>query len=177
MKRFRRIMSRVGDVVCVVLMVLTVVLFVRGFWCNDVIMRSSEDGLVACANGGGRIHFSRLSWKGYVPQFPYLNSAWKYEVQEANGLQDYKWWFFFRNGSGDWNVKFPLWFLFLIFAVKPAWSLIAWRWRARRLRTVKRPCVNCGYDLQGNADAATCPECGVAVGAESEEPKAESGAA
>lgn len=37
-------------------------------------------------------------------------------------------------------------------------------WRATLVRPAKRGfCVECGYDLGGNADSHECPECGAAV--------------
>jgi hypothetical protein len=53
----------------------------------------------------------------------------------------------------------PYWFLLLLTAVLPAWTIVdAVR---RRRRTKAGFCEGCGYDLRASSDR--CPECGRAV--------------
>ena len=54
-------------------------------------------------------------------------------------------------------VLLPYWSIALILAVLPT------TWLIKRLR--KRPgcCRHCGYDLRGNRESSTCPECGQAM--------------
>jgi hypothetical protein len=53
----------------------------------------------------------------------------------------------------------PYWFLLLVTAVLPAWSVVA---AVRRRRRIKAGfCQGCGYDLRASEDR--CPECGKAV--------------
>jgi hypothetical protein len=53
MKRFRRTMSRTGDSICIVLMVVTVVMFVRGGWVSDVVAFPHDVGQLDVGPQGG----------------------------------------------------------------------------------------------------------------------------
>jgi hypothetical protein len=61
----------------------------------------------------------------------------------------------------NFAIGFPLWFVFVAFAVAPTIAFIRGpvrRWRRRR----RGLCANCGYDLTGNT-SGLCPECALPV--------------
>jgi len=169
MRKFRRIMSRVGDGVCVVLMVLTVVIFVRGYWGTDVISYETTRCEGSIASDSGRLLVIHLS---HSPMDVQTDVYWNWQPTGNPRLAYYEWWFWYYPGWSGFAVAVPLWFLFLLFAIKPTWSLVTMRRRKQRLQNVAKPCVNCGYDLRGNPGAEVCPECGAKVKAESGERKA-----
>jgi len=60
------------------------------------------------------------------------------------------------------EVRFPLWIPMLLLGAWPMWRL-AFVMRERIMR--EGYCLKCGYDLRGNPDSKTCPECGHAIDA------------
>lgn len=59
-------------------------------------------------------------------------------------------------------ITLPPWLVLMIFALFASYVVL--RWVIRRCRTTNLPssCIQCGYDLTGNA-SGVCPECGTAV--------------
>jgi len=71
-------------------------------------------------------------------------------------------------GKGPWpfggfvyTAGFPLWIPTTIFGLYPAWALVAFVRRRRRLARGNL-CKDCGYNLTGNV-SGVCPECGTEV--------------
>lgn len=165
MKRFRRFISSATDVICVVLMVLTVGLFVRGGWYAHTVFFSTDENVWSISSGQGKVMVRRIynlrPNETFVRAIMGLPPRWSYEEERISRVY-FEWWFKYyhsRIGNGLQVLIFPLWFLFLLFAIKPTCSLVAWR-RSVKLRARQGLCIKCGYNLQGNPDAETCPECG-----------------
>jgi len=161
MRRFRRIMSRTADAICIVLMVLTVVMFVRGLWRIEGVAYKTAYLYMYAGCEGGRLHVG-------IADIPPRASGVLLTGFFSSDVGDFrppKFWFQYEAlpGPTSQTVYIPLWFLFLLFAIKPTWSLIAWRRRRRRDMPGHPLCNNCGYDLHGNT-TDSCPECGARTG-------------
>jgi hypothetical protein len=142
-------------------MVVTVWLFVLQTWRGDSIFYSTENTVWCCESKLGRLRIGMWDDAAAPIAWHIFSDGWVIESIGTRSFRRFKWSFAYDSASNGFYVWIPLWFLFLIFAIKPTWSLIAWRRRVRRLR--KHLCIKCGYDLQGNPDAESCPECGVGV--------------
>ena len=66
-----------------------------------------------------------------------------------------------KRGFRHWNVRFPIWAVFILFAAHPTVAFIRGPLRRRRRRR-KGWCMTCGYDLTGNT-TGICPECGTSA--------------
>lgn len=73
--------------------------------------------------------------------------------------------------KGRWlELRFPTWFLFMLFAPYPTIAFVrgpfrrlCWRY-SRRYRRERGLCERCAYDLTGNT-SGVCPECGTKIAA------------
>ena len=59
------------------------------------------------------------------------------------------------------EVAVPMWALFVVLALYPAWAFLRGPVRRHRRRR-KNLCLHCAYDLTGNV-SGICPECGEGI--------------
>jgi len=155
-------MSRSMNVICIAFLLVligSVALNARGRIAYAEIRRSNND-MVALEFSGYKFTISSYPYRfqglGVAPEKPAIDLS----IVEIKMRPIY--WFDFGSEPPvlNWYVHLPLWFLFLLFAIKPTWSLIAWQRRRKRAAAPGHPlCTECGYDLHGNT-SAVCPECG-----------------
>lgn len=148
------------NVMCVVLVAGLTMLYMRQAHSWDEVRYSVSDTTAFHVNSHyGGLEFIVFDWtpgKGN-PRF-YWNS---YPI---GYLKDgVIWWPDWGHipGSNVRIIAFPLWFLILMFAIKPMWSFVAWYRRRRRIPG-HIYCKHCGYDLHAITSDA-CPECGAAI--------------
>jgi hypothetical protein len=126
---------------------------------NGVVLREVPDALDVNRLAG--LHAPQLVWDRFeVDEYPKSSSPDPYRPQlgflyiprvessTGEGL-----------GAITTIVVFPLWLPTALFGALPAWMLLAWARRRRRVgRHGAGRCRRCGYDLR--ASPARCPECG-----------------
>ena len=86
---------------------------------------------------------------GHAEQFWFVAGVWINTVKWNSGLRYY-------------DVHFPLWMPFVLFAAYPTIAFIRSPARRQRQRRKLGLCVKCGYDLTGNV-TGVCSECGTEV--------------
>ena len=139
-------------------------LFVRQLWWSDHISYYGEGGMIHIALRSGQLKISREEDSVYSYPAGEI-TGWEYH-QLARNAEGFAWWFDVKmTGRTSYpptltgRFSMPVWFLILLFSIKPTWSVIAWR-RRRRFKTDGHlVCASCGYDLHG-IEGNRCPECG-----------------
>jgi hypothetical protein len=104
----------------------------------------------------GVVYYSRFA----PSPVPVGSSEYVYRVMGMKRTT-WTWWFVYDDSPGGCNLQIPLWAPFLLTAA-PAGFL--WRGeiiaRRRRRAVAQGKCGGCGYDRDGLARDAKCPECG-----------------
>jgi hypothetical protein len=159
-------------VASLLLCIATVVLWVRSYWVEDVLLYAREKHALAyilhCRSGaltGGRIPSFESP-----PQARFEHRATSTSLGETPMPVD-EWflgigWFSMdfspvvnpnTPGRHLYLVKVPIWMVFLVSLPLPA----IWMVRRSVSRSDTRRCDTCGYDLRATPDR--CPECGGAA--------------
>jgi hypothetical protein len=157
--------------VSLLLCIATVGLWARSFWINDMLTLMTSRHTLALYSGRGRLLFyadrnddtggyrtarAGLTWRsserGYVVE-AYRLAGIDVTIRCGFSTAKGQW-----HGSQWWEATAPCWFIALVGAGLPTWSI-----RARRARRRPSPgcCRRCGYDLRATPNR--CPECGTPV--------------
>ena len=152
----RRTISNTLTVVSLLLMLATVVLWVRSYSFGPRTFfegtASDFDWVVHSGNGAVtyRRDIGKVTYRRYNDELSFLGFAWERKTSNP--------WGFYWVRRWHWSISVPYWFFTFIFAFVPIIWFIGWL-KCRRLAMVRK-CPACGYDLTGN-ESGVCPECGV----------------
>ena len=153
-----------------ILFAITIALGLESALYYDYVQHRSPTATIRVVSALGGVHFTVTSPQSRRRRRATTVPTWEWGHvpirQRRSSLRH------FRNRMLDWNVMglgfghqaapvrfysllVPYWLLMILFAILPAMGLVIYLRR-------NRPgiCRDCGFDLQGNPRATTCPECG-----------------
>jgi hypothetical protein len=167
-----RWLLRTFSVVCLLLVIATIVLWVRSYWSDDRVMYVASPGYY--------VDFSADTEPGAMRAFlnmclaPHtVEPGWRFGARSYRGmspsllpkqyplLSDDLVWHSYRLGSEriTHELACPFWALVGVFGVASVPPLLPWVRCYRRRR--HGLCETCGYDLRASPER--CPECGTPV--------------
>lgn len=177
----RRRIGSIAAGVSGILLILTAVLWVRGYFRSDAVFivaaSDSADNPVkvfTLYSGRGGVAFTwiDLSYRDshsisiLLKRFAYRSESHPESpyAQAGKGASFHAAGFEIRQSTESFNstkitsnsAVVPHWFLLISFAIPPLWWFF--KIRSLRRRQMEGYCSNCGYDLRATPDR--CPECG-----------------
>jgi hypothetical protein len=168
MRRIGRWIQNAGAAVSLVVLVATIVLWVRSYWVNDYVAIQRplatpricevwtlisnrglagfgwQDGNFIVGRGVQVSHRLPFRWTGRTTFWNTLGFSYDSGSVKSTIFYSY------------WKVLIPCWSLALFASILPLVAFV----RSRREQKVKGHCTKCGYDLRGNI-SGVCPECGL----------------
>ena len=152
----------IASAVSLLLCVATVVLWVRSYLVEDVVLWTSngvDRGFYSVT--GKTIFIRRATSVAIEPSFHHFSHPDPSPFLWRRGMLygPYLGMAFSRTVRPELAVQLPHWLFTMAFTFLPASWLVAY---SRRLHGSHGLCHHCGYSLTGNT-SGVCPECGTAV--------------
>jgi len=183
MKRLRRWLFNGLAAVSLLILVITVIIWIRSEFAYDEFFRLHVDPgtgnyltpVVVWDDGRLQVlvRIGRFG-KPWLGQLPLRDRPWTHIPNNSytnyphgaqhNGMSNVKWMWFYHpllrdavvQGTSEYWIIVRLWIIAALVSIAPC----VWAWRTKREhgRVVQGFCRRCGYDLRATPDR--CPECG-----------------
>ena len=164
----QRVLRRMWALCCslsLLLVLVVVVFWIRGYWAIDSVSYWGHSRYELWSQTGKFGYYKSATQRPDLPPVTWatleVKASWSSpslggSVQLIQPDRRIFKWFKFRSVNGYPEIEVPAWALALLLLIAPVIWLVPWYRRWRRIRA--GCCVVCGYDLRASHDS--CPECG-----------------